>query len=56
MWRYYYTIGRNIFRIQKEVKTMKKLIELSKTNQDKYDEESRYRYVQKNIVETMQKT
>ncbi len=56
MWRYYYTLVRNSFRIIKEVKTMKNIIEFSKTKPEEYDEEERYRYVQKNIVEVMQKT
>ena len=31
MWRYYYTIVRNIFRIPKAIKTMQDMIELWRT-------------------------
>ncbi len=55
MWRYYYTIVRNIFRIPEAVKTMKDMIELSKTRPDEYNEETKYRYVQY-ISSVMQKT
>ena len=43
MWRYYYTIIRNIFRIPEAVKTMKDMIELSKTRPDEYNDEIKYR-------------
>ena len=55
MWRYYYTIVRNIFRIPEAVKTMKDLIELSKSRPQEYTEETKYRYVQY-ISNVMQKT
>lgn len=55
MWRYYYTIVRNIFRIKEAVKTMQDMIELSKNRPDEYNEEIRYRYVQY-IADVMQKT
>ena len=55
MWRYYYTIVRNIFRIPEAVKTMKDMIELSKTRPYEYNEEIKYRYVQY-ICDVMQKT
>lgn len=55
MWRYYYTIGRNLFRIVEAVKTMNDMIELSKKRPDEYNEEVRYRYVQY-ISSVMQKT
>ena len=55
MWRYYYTIIRNIFRIPEAIKTMKDMIELSKNRPDEYNEEVKYRYVQY-IVDIMQKT
>lgn len=55
MWRYYYTIARNIFRMPEAIKTMKDMIELSKNRPDEYNEEVRYRYVQY-IADIMQKT
>ena len=55
MWRYYYTIIRNFFRILEAIKTMKDMKELSKTRPDEYNEETTYRYVQY-ISEVMQKT
>ena len=55
MWRYYYTIIRNIFRIPEVIKTMEDMIELSKKRPDEYNEETRYRYVQY-ITDIMQKT
>ena len=55
MWRYYYTIGRNIFRIPEVIKTMKDMIELSNNRPDEYNEEVKYRYVQY-ITDIMQKT
>lgn len=55
MWRYYYTIGRNIFRISEAIKTMQDMIELSKNRPDEYNEEIKYRYVQY-ITDIMQKT
>ncbi len=55
MWRYYYTIIRNIFRIPEAVKTMNDMIKLSKSRADEFNEDARYRYVQY-IIEVMQKT
>lgn len=55
MWRYYYTIVRNIFRIPEAIKTMQDMIELSKNRPDEYNEEIKYRYVQY-IADVMQKT
>lgn len=55
MWRYYYTIVRNIFRIPEAIKTMQDMIELSKKRPDEYNEETKYRYVQY-ICDIMQKT
>ena len=55
MWRYYYTILRNIFRIPEAIKTMKDIIELSKKRPDEFNEETKYRYVQY-ITNVMQKT
>lgn len=55
MWRYYYTIVRNVFRIFEAVKTMQDMIELSKYRSDEFNEETKYRYVQY-IVDVMQKT
>ena len=55
MWRYYYTIVRNIFRIPEAIKTMKDMIELSKKRPEEYNEETKYRYVQY-ITDVMQKT
>ena len=55
MWRYYYTIIRNIFRIPEAIKTMNDMIELSKHRPDEYNEEIKYRYVQY-ICNVMQKT
>lgn len=55
MWRYYYTIVRNIFRIPDAIKTMKDMIELSKKRPDEYNEKTKYRYVQY-IANVMQKT
>lgn len=54
MWRYHYTIIRNIFRIPEAIKTMKDMIELSKNRPDEYNEETKYRYVQY-ITDVMQK-
>ena len=39
MWRYYYTIIRNIFRIPEAVKTMNDMIKLSKSRSDEFNEE-----------------
>ena len=55
MWRYYYTIVRNIFRMPEAIKTMKDMTELSKKRPDEYNEEAKYRYVQY-ITDVMQKT
>ena len=55
MWRYYYTIVKNIFRISEAIKTMQDMIELSKSRPDEYKEETKYRYVQY-IADVMQKT
>ena len=55
MWRYYYTIIRNIFRIPEAVKTMNDMIELSKNRPDEFNEYTKYRYVQY-ITDVMQKT
>ena len=55
MWRYYYTITRNVFRILEAVKTMKDMINLSKERKDEFNEETKYRYVQY-ITYVMQKT
>ena len=55
MWRYYYTIVRNIFRIPEAIKTMNDMIELSKKRPDEYNEEIKYRYVQY-ISNVLQKT
>ena len=55
MWRYYYTISRNLIRILEAVKTMEDMIKLSKKRPDEYHEEIKYRYVQY-IADVMQKT
>lgn len=55
MWRYYYTIIRNIFRLLDAVKSMEEMRELSKTRPDEFTEEAKYRYVQY-VVDVMQKT
>ena len=55
MWRYCYTIIRNIFRLPEAIKTMEDMIELSKKRPDEYNEEVKYRYVQY-IIDVMQKT
>ena len=55
MWRYCYTIIRNIFRLPEAIKTMEDMLELSKKRPDEYNEEVKYRYVQY-IVDVMQKT
>ena len=55
MWRYYYTIVRNIFRLPEVVKTMEDMIELSKKRPDEYTEDTKYRYVQY-ITYLMQRT
>ena len=55
MWRYYYTIVRNIFRIPEAIKTMNDIMELSEKHPDEYNEETKYRYVQY-ICNVMQKT
>ena len=55
MWRYYYTIVKNIFRLPEVIKTMKDMTELSKKRPDEYNEEVKYRYVQY-LTDIMQKT
>lgn len=55
MWRYYYTIIRNIFRLFEAVTTMNDMIELSKERPDEFNEVTKYRYVQY-ICNVMQKT
>ena len=55
MWRYCYTIIRNIFRIPEAVKTMTDMIELSKKRPVEFNKETKYRYVQY-ICDVMQKT
>ena len=55
MWRYYYTLTRNIFRIPEAIKTMKDMIKISKERPDEFNEEIKYRYVQY-ITYIMQKT
>lgn len=55
MWRYYYTIIRNVFTIQVVVKNMKNMIKHSNEHPDEYNEENNYRYVQY-IANIMQKT
>lgn len=55
MWRYYYTLGRNFFKIIDVVKTMNDIIELSKKRPDEFNENVRYRYVQY-IIDIMQRT
>ena len=55
MWRYCYTIVRNIFRLPEAIKTMEDMLELSKKRSDEYNEEVKYRYVQY-IIDVMQKT
>lgn len=55
MWRYYYTIVRNIFRIPEAIKTMKEMLELSKYRPGEFNEEIKYRYVQY-VTDIMQKT
>lgn len=51
MWRFYYTIGRNIATLPKLIATMRQMIE----QPEKYSEEDCYSYV-KYIVQLMQKT
>ena len=55
MWRYYYTIVRNVFRIPEAIKTMKDMINLSEKRPDEFNDETKYRYVQY-ISHIMQKT
>lgn len=55
MWRFYYTITRNIFIIPKVIKKMEELIKHSEEHPDDYNEENNYKYVQY-IVDLMQKT
>ena len=55
MWRYCYTIVRNIFRLPEAIKTMEDMLVLSKKRSDEYNEEVKYRYVQY-IIDVMQKT
>ena len=55
MWRYYYTILRNIFRIPVVIKKMQDIIRYSKEHPEEDTEEKNYRYVQY-IVDLMQKT
>lgn len=56
MWRYYYTIIRNIFRLPGVIKTMQDMIEISKNEPDKYNSETKYRYIKEDIIDVMQKT
>ena len=56
MWRYYYTIIRNIFRIPVLVKTMENINKCGEENPNKYNEENNYRYVKENVVGVMQRT
>lgn len=56
MWRYYYTIVRNIFRIPVLVKTMESMTKSSEENPEKYNEENHYRYVKENVVDVMRRT
>lgn len=55
MWRYYYTIVRNIFKIPVMIRTMQKMIEYEKEHPDENCEEKNYKYINY-IVDVMQKT
>ena len=55
MWRYYYTIVRNFFRMLEAIKTMQDMSELSKKRPEEYNDEVKYRYVQY-ITDVMQRT
>ena len=55
MWRYYYTIIKNVFRVFEAIKTMEDFKKMSETRPSEYNEEIKYRYIQY-IVEVMQKT
>ena len=55
MWRFYYTIVRNIFKLPGTIKTMNNIIEVSQKYPEKYNEKDNYKYIQY-IVDVMQKT
>ncbi|MBO5180035.1 MAG: 1-acyl-sn-glycerol-3-phosphate acyltransferase [Clostridia bacterium] len=55
MWRYCYTICKNIFRILEALKTMEDYTKLAKERPNEYNEEVKYRYVQY-ITYVMQRT
>lgn len=55
MWRYSYTIIRNLLRLPEALKTMEDMRELSKKRPEEFTEDAKYRYVQY-IVDVMQKT
>lgn len=55
MWRYCYTITRNVFRILEAVKTMDDMIENTEKYPDEITEEYKYGYV-RYITDIMKKT
>lgn len=55
MWRMYYTIGRNIFKLNEVIRAMNKLIRKSENNPENYNEEENYKYVQY-IIDIMKRT
>lgn len=55
MWRYCYTIVRNIFRILESVKTMSDMAKKYEEKPDEYVEEYNYGYV-KYVIDVMKKT
>lgn len=55
MWRYCYTITRNVFRILEAVKTMDDMIEKTEKYPDEITEEYKYGYV-RYITDIMKKT
>lgn len=55
MWRYCYTIIRNLFRLFEAIKTMKDITRKSEEQPDEYVEEYHYGYV-KYIIDVMKRT
>ena len=55
MWRYYYTVTRNVFRILEAVKTMDDMVEKTEKYPNEITEEYKYGYV-RYIIDVMKKT
>ena len=55
MWRYYYTVTKNVFRLLEAVKTMDDMVEKTEKYPDEITEEYKYGYV-RYIIDVMKKT